>query len=83
MIAFAQAGDAGANVDDDSGAFVAQNRRKQALRISARTRKLIRVANAARLDLHQDLARSGSVQIYGGNFQGFSGDDGDGGFGFH
>src|SRR5260221_10235942 len=83
MIAFTQAGDAGPYVDDDPGAFVAEYRRKQALRIGARSRKLIRVANPAGLDFHQDFARSGTVQINGDDFQRFTGSDGDGGFGLH
>src|ERR1700676_4508767 len=83
MIAFAQAGDAGAHVDDDPGAFVAQYRRKQALRVGARTRKLIRMANPAGLDFHQDFARPAPIQIDGGGLQGFPGGEGDGGFGLH
>src|SRR5882724_10967791 len=83
MVALAQAGDARPHVDDDSRALVAQYRRKQSLRIGARTRKLIGVTNPAGLDFHQDFARSGSVQIHGDDLEWFAGGDGYGGFGLH
>src|SRR5258707_13103335 len=83
MIALAQAGDAGPYVDDYPGAFVAQYRRKQALRIRARSRKLIGVTDPAGLDFHQDFARSGPVQIHGDDLEGFAGGDGNGGFCLH
>src|SRR5258708_17129554 len=79
MIALAQAGDAGPYVDDYPGAFVAQYRRKQALRIRARSRKLIGVPDPAGLDFHQDFARSGPVPIHGDDLEWFAGGEGNGG----
>ena len=79
MIALAQRGHARPDVDHDARTFVTQNRRKQALRIRARAGKLIRVTYPAGLDLHQDFARFGPVQIHGDDFQGFVGGGGDGG----
>ena len=83
MIALAHRGDAGPHVDHDPGAFVAQYGRKQALWIRARTGKLVGVTDSARLDLDQDFAGLGSVQIHGDDFQRLAGGDGNSGFGFH
>jgi hypothetical protein len=51
MVAWAQGGDARANLDYHAGAFMAQNGGKQALRVIARQGEGIGVANAAGLYL--------------------------------
>ena len=62
---------------------MAQNGRKQALRIRARTGKLIRVTDAAGFDFHQHFAGFRPVQIHRDDFQRLAGGDGNSGFGFH
>ena len=63
VIALLQRRHAGADVDHDAGALVAEDRRKQALRIRARAREFVGVADAGRLDLDQHLAGLGSREI--------------------
>ena len=46
----------GADIDHDAGALVAEDRREQPLRVVARQRELVGVADAGRLDLDQHLA---------------------------
>ena len=83
MIAFFDAGHAGSDVYNDAGAFVTEDRRKQSLRVIARTGELVGMADAGRPDLDQDLARARPVQIDGMDFQRFAGGGGDGGAGLH
>ena len=73
----------GADIDDDAGALMAEDRREQAFRIGARQRELVGVADAGRLDLDQHLAGLGAVEIDLHDLQRLSGGDGDGGAGFH
>ena len=56
VIACFQRPDAGADVHHDARAFVAEDRREQALRIGAGERVLVGVADAGGLDLDQHLA---------------------------
>ena len=83
MIAGLQGGDAFPDFQNDSSTFVAQNRGKQSFRISARQGEFIGVADACGLHFDQHLARAGAVEIYIHDFKGFSGLNGDGGFGAH
>ena len=46
----------GPDVDDDAGALVPEDRREQTLRVGARQRELVGVADAGGLDLDQHLA---------------------------
>ena len=83
VIAGLQGGDPFPDFQNDSSAFVAQDRGKQSFRISARQGEFIGVADACGLHLDQHLARAGAVEIYIHDFKGFSGLNGDGGFGEH
>jgi hypothetical protein len=58
-------GDAGADLDHDAGAFVAEDRREQALRIGARKREVVGVADAGGLDLDQNLAGLRAFELNG------------------
>ena len=53
----------------DPGALMAQNGRKQALRIGARQGELVRVADAGRHDLHQHFAGAGAFELDRLDFQ--------------
>src|SRR5690606_31391911 len=64
VIALAQRGDIGADIDDNAGALMSQDRRKEPLRIGARERVLISVADTGGLDLDQDLAGPRPIQLY-------------------
>ena len=56
VIARLKRGDAFAHLNHNTRAFMAQDRRKQTLRVSARTGEFIRVTNTGRFDLDQNLA---------------------------
>ncbi len=83
MIAFFHRRHAGADIDDDAGAFVAENRGKQALRIGARERELVGVADAGGFDLDQHFAGARAVELDGGDFERFAGGERDGGTNVH
>src|SRR4051812_28173820 len=57
MVATLQAGDARADLHDDAGALVAEDRGKEPFGIGSRARELVGVADARRLDLDQYFAR--------------------------
>ena len=63
MVALLHGGDARADLDHDAGALMAEDRREQALRIGARQREVVGVADAGRLDLDQHLAGRRALQI--------------------
>ena len=63
MVVLAQRRHTGANVDNDAGTFVAEDRREQSFGIGPRQRVVVRVTNAGRLDLNQHLAGTRSVEI--------------------
>jgi len=83
VIARLQAGDAGADFEDNTGPFMAENGWKQPLRIGARQGELIGVADAAGLDLHQHLARLGAFKIELDDFEGLLRGKGNGGTSLH
>jgi hypothetical protein len=83
VIAFPDAGDALADVDHDAGAFVAEDRRKQPFRVSARQREFIGVTDPGRLDLDQHFAFAGPLELNSRHFQRLSSSDGDGGANIH
>jgi hypothetical protein len=68
-------GHGGPDIDHDAGALMAQDGRKQALGIGARQRERVGVADAGRLDLHQDLAGPGAIQPNRGHLERFAGRD--------
>jgi hypothetical protein len=51
------------DVDDHACPLMAENRRKQSFGISARQRELIGMADTGCLDLDQDLAGFGTVEV--------------------
>jgi hypothetical protein len=63
VVAGHEARDARAHVDDDARALVAEDDREQALRIGPRARELVGVADAGGLDLDEDLAGLGPVEL--------------------
>ncbi len=79
VVALFDAGHVGAGIDDDAGAFMAQDRREGALRIGARQSEFVGVADAGRLDLDQHLAGLGPLQLDGRHLQRLAGRNGDGG----
>src|SRR6202521_1086593 len=83
VITLAERADAGPHVHDDARALVPENHRKQTLRIGAGTGEFVRVAHAARADLHQHFAGLRAVQIHGHHFQRPSGGVRNGSLGFH
>ena len=83
MIALFHRGHAGADIDDDAGALVAEDRRKQPLRVGARQGELVGVADAGRLDLDQHLAGARAVELDGGHFERLAGAEGHGGANVH
>ena len=52
-----------ADLDDDARAFVAEDRRKQALGVVAGEREPVGVADPGRLDLDQDLAGARALEV--------------------
>ena len=68
VIALFELADARPDIDDDAGALMAEDRRKQPLGIGARQRVFVGVADAGGLDLDQHLAGARTVEIDG--FQG-------------
>ncbi len=83
MVGFLQRSHAGTRIDHHAGAFVAENRRKQALRIRPGTRELVGMADAGRLDLDQDFAFLWPIKIDGLDAERLARFPGDGGFRFH
>jgi hypothetical protein len=83
VVALANARHPGAHVDDDARPLVAENGGKQALGISARKGEVVSMANASRLDLDEDLAIAGALEIDLGHLERLSSGDGDGGAGLH
>ena len=63
MVAGLQRFDAGPDIDHDARALMAEDRGKQALRIGARERERVGVADAGGLDLDQHLARLRPLEI--------------------
>ena len=83
MIAFFHRGYAGAHIDDDAGALMAEDRREETFRVGARARELVGVADAGRLDLDQHLARARAFQLHGRHFELFAGGECNGGARVH
>ena len=74
---------AGADLAHDARALVAEDRREHALRIGARQRVGVGVADAGRLDLDQHLAGLRPVDVHGLDGKRFSRLPGDGCAGLH
>ena len=83
VIALLQRSDPGAHIHDDAGTLVPEDRRKQPLRVRARARELIRMADTGSLQLHQHLAGLRALQVHGDDFQRLAGGVGDCGTCFH
>jgi hypothetical protein len=83
VIAFLDRGYAGANIDDDAGTFVAEDRRKEPLGVRARKGEFIGVADSRGLDLDEHLTGARPVEFHVGHFQRFAGREGHGGANIH
>jgi len=83
MIALLQAGDAAADIDHDSCALMAEDRRKQPFGIGARQGEFIGMADAGGLDLDQHFAFARPLELDGRYFQRLSCSGGDGGANIH
>ena len=59
----------GPDVDHDARALVAEDRREQPLRVRARKRELVGVADAGGLDLDQHFAGPGALELHMGDRQ--------------
>ena len=83
MVADRDAGNAGADFADDTGAFMAEDRREQAFAVETIERIGIGVADAGRHDLDQHLAGARAVEIDLDDFERRFRCKGDGGAGLH
>ncbi len=83
MVALLHRGYAGADIDDDAGALMAENGGEQPFRIGARQGEIVGMANPGRLDLDQHLTGPRAFELYGHDFQRFAGLCGDGGASVH
>ncbi len=83
MIALGQARHPAPDIDDDAGAFVAEDRRKQPLGVGARQGELVGMADAGRLDFDQHLAVFRAVELDRLDRQLFSGLVSDGSASLH
>ncbi len=83
MIAFLYAGHAATDIDHHAGAFVAEDRRKQAFGIGARQREFVGVADAGGLDFDQYFALTRALELDGCYFQRPACGDGNGGTNIH
>ena len=63
MIALGDAGHPAPDIDDDAGALMAEDRRKQPLGIGPGKGELVGVADPGRLDLDQHLTVFGAVEL--------------------
>ncbi|MGZ2469432.1 hypothetical protein ACVJMZ_005019 [Sinorhizobium medicae] len=76
VVALPDAGDARADIDDDAGALMAEDRREQPFRIRPRKREVVGMADAGRLHLDQNLAGPRPFELDFSHDKGFSGLDG-------
>src|SRR5262249_49924507 len=83
VIALFRAGDARADIDDDAGALMAEHRREQPLRVGAREREFVGMADAGRFYLDHYLPSFRAVQVHLGYFQRLGLLECDGSTGFH
>src|SRR5438105_2021591 len=63
MVAFGDAGHAVPDIDDNPRALMAEDRRKEPLRITAGQSEFVGMTNAGRLDLDQHLSILGAVEL--------------------
>ena len=83
VVALLQAGHAGADVDDDAGTLVAEDRGEEAFRVVAGEGEPVGVTEPSGLDLDQDLAGLRAFQLDGLDREGLAGGKGDGGADVH
>ncbi len=83
MVAFLHTGHAGSDIDDDTGAFVAQDGREQPLRVGARQREFVGVTDASGLHLDQDLSGFRPIEVDLRDLEGLGLLQRNGGTGFH
>src|SRR5207244_10044254 len=73
VVALLHRGASRTRIEHDPGALMPENRGKQAFRISAGARELVSVAHPRGLELDQDFAALGAVEIDGHDFQWLAG----------
>ena len=83
MVAFLEACHPLADIDDDSGALMAQDRRKDAFRIGARQRELVGMTDTGRLHFDQHFAFARPFQVHFHDFKRLACGYGNGGACFH
>ncbi len=83
MIALLQAGDARAHIHHDARALMPKNGREETLGIGTRQREFVGMADAGGLDLDQNLALAGAIEIDLHHLKRFSGGNGHGCAGSH
>ena len=83
MVAFFHAGHARPDIDDDAGAFMAQDGREQPFGIGAGKRELVGVTDARRLDLDQHLSGLRPIEVDFRDDEWLALFQCDGGTGFH
>ncbi len=83
MVARLNAGDPGPDLQNDPGAFMAQDGGEHPLRVEAVQGVGVRMTDAGGLDLHQNLAGAGSLKVDLDDLQWALGLEGDGGAGLH
>jgi hypothetical protein len=83
MVARLNAGDPGPDLQNDPGAFMAQDGGEHPLRVEAVHGVGVRMTDAGGLDLHQNLAGAGSLKVDLDDLQWALGLEGDGGAGLH
>jgi len=64
VVALLHRGDAGTDIDHDSGALVTEDRREETFRIGAGQREFVGVANPGRLDLEEHLERLRALELH-------------------
>ena len=83
MVALFKRRHVGADVDDDARALVAHDRWKKPFGIGAGNGEVVGMADAAGLDLDEDLTLLGALDVDLDDFQLFPGFEGDSGATFH
>ena len=83
MVALFHAGHAATDIDDNAGALMPEDGRKQPFRVGAGQSELVGVADAGGLDLHHHFTLARSLEPNGGDLKRLSCFDSDGGANFH
>lgn len=83
VVAFFQRCHTRSDLDDDAGAFVAEDRRKNPFGVGAGAGEFVGMADSCRLDFNHDLTGLGAIEFDGGDFERFACLKGDSGAYIH